>query len=376
MFEIKYSDLAGRIGIIHSNHGKIETPAFVPVIHPVRQSISAKKIHDMGFDLVITNAYITMKRHGDVARKKGIHKIINHDGAVMTDSGGYQVLEYGDVDVKPSEMAEFETDIMTDFAIPLDQPTGFGMTKKKAAEYVDNTLKVCKKTLKQRKDNGQIWVGPIQGGEHSDLVSRSTKSLVEMKFPMLALGSPVEFMEAYEYKLLAQMIIAAKKQIPNSIPLHLFGAGHPLTIPLAIALGCDTFDSASYILYAKHDRIITADGTRRLDELEYFPFDCEVSQKFTPKELRGLKKEERMDLIALFNLYAIKYEVNKVKQSIREGRLWEYVIKKANAHPKLFEAIEIMTSNSKMFIDTTPKFKEKAVFLFSPVDQYLSLIHI
>ena len=94
MFEIKYSDLAGRIGIIHSNHGKIETPAFVPVIHPVRQSISAKKIHDMGFDLVITNAYITMKRHGDVARKKGIHKIINYDGAGMTDSGGYQVLVY------------------------------------------------------------------------------------------------------------------------------------------------------------------------------------------------------------------------------------------------------------------------------------------
>ena len=131
--------------------------------------------------------------------------------------------------------------------------------------------KRSKKTLKQRKNNGQIWLGPIQGGEHFDLVTRSTRSLVEMKFPMLALGSPVEFMEAYEYKLLAQMIIAAKKQIPNSIPLHLFGAGHPLTIPLAIALGCDTFDSASYILYAKHDRIITADGTRRLDELEYFP---------------------------------------------------------------------------------------------------------
>ena len=93
MFEIKYSDLAGRIGIIHSNHGKIETPAFVPVIHPIRQSIPAKKIHDMGFDLVITNAYITMKRNGDLAREKGIHEIINYDGSVMTDSGGYQVLE-------------------------------------------------------------------------------------------------------------------------------------------------------------------------------------------------------------------------------------------------------------------------------------------
>ena len=166
------------------------------------------------------------------------------------------------------------------------------------------------------------------------------------------------------------MIITAKKQIPSSIPLHLFGAGHPLTIPLAVALGCDTFDSASYILYAKHDRIITEDGTRRLDEIEYFPFDCEISQKFTPKELRELKKDERTNMIALFNLYSIKAEVNKVKQAIREGRLWEYVIKKARAHPKLFETIQIMTDNSKAFIPTTPKFKEKAIFLFSPIDQY------
>ena len=136
MFEIKYSDLAGRIGIIHSNHGKVETPAFVPVIHPVKQSISAKKMRDMGFDLVITNAYITMKRHGDIARKKGIHKIINYDGCVMTDSGGYQVLEYGDVDVKPDEMAHFEMDIMTDFAIPADQ----NLVNSRAAIAVDGIV--------------------------------------------------------------------------------------------------------------------------------------------------------------------------------------------------------------------------------------------
>ena len=72
MFEITKSDLAGRIGILHSNHGKIETPAYVPVIHPVKQIITTKKIKEIGFDLVITNAYITMKRHGDIARKKGI----------------------------------------------------------------------------------------------------------------------------------------------------------------------------------------------------------------------------------------------------------------------------------------------------------------
>ena len=94
MFEIIKSDLAGRIGILHTNHGKIETPAFVPVIHPVKQTIPTKKIGSLGFDLVITNAYITLNYYGDKAAKSGIHKIINFDGAVMTDSGGYQVLEY------------------------------------------------------------------------------------------------------------------------------------------------------------------------------------------------------------------------------------------------------------------------------------------
>ena len=370
MFEIKYSDLAGRIGILHTNHGKIETPSFVPVIHPVRQSIPAEKIRKIGFDVVITNAYITLKRLEEKARKDGIHKIIKYDGSIMTDSGGYQVLEYGEVDVKPPTMAKFEMDIMTDFAIPLDKPTGFGLSKKQAREYVDHTLKVCKTTIKNKKNNGQIWIGPIQGSEHPDLVKRSTSELIKMGYQMLALGSPVEFMESYEYKLLAEMIIAAKKNIPTSIPLHLFGAGHPLTIPLAVALGCDTFDSASYMLYAKHDRVITEDGTKRLEELEYFPFDCEVSSKYKPKELLGMKKEERVDQIALFNLYAIKAEVDRVKQAIREGRLWEYTMKKARAHPKLFETIDSILDNTKFLQDGTPKFKEKAIFLFGSEDQY------
>ena len=130
MFEILKSDLAGRIGVIHTNHGKIETPAYVPVIHPVKQTIPSKKIKEMGFDLVITNAYITRNNYGDEAEKKGIHKIIDFDGAIMTDSGGYQVLEYGDLKVLPSEIADFEKKILTDFAIPLDKPTGYGLAWK------------------------------------------------------------------------------------------------------------------------------------------------------------------------------------------------------------------------------------------------------
>lgn len=370
MFEILKSDLSGRIGKIYTNHGVIETPAYVPVIHPVKQTIPSKKIKEIGFDLVITNAYITKNHYGDEAIKQGIHKIIDFDGAIMTDSGGYQVLEYGDVDVLPPEMANFEKGILTDFAIPLDKPTGYGLPRKKAEAYVDHTLKISKETLHNRKDNGQIWIGPIQGGEHFDLVKKSTKSLVDMGFQMLALGSPVEFMESYEYRLLAQMIVSAKKVIPHSIPLHLFGAGHPLTIPFAVALGCDTFDSASYMLYAKQDRYITEDGTRHLSDIAVFPCNCEVCSKYTPNELRQLNGPEKINEIALHNLHAIKLEVDKVKQSIYEGRLWEYVLKKARAHPKLFEMKDILFQNSDFLGISTPKFKEKAIFLYDKDDQY------
>ena len=370
MFEILKTDLAARIAILQTNHGKVETPAFVPVVHPVKQSIPPSKLKQMGFDLVITNAYITMKRWGDEAAKRGIHDIIKFDGSIMTDSGGYQVLEYGQVDVTPENMADFEQNIMTDIAIPLDKPTGYGLPKKQAKSYVDHTLQVTKKTFDSKKENGQIWIGPIQGAEHLDLVRKSTTTLLDQGYQMLAFGSPVEVMESYEYGLLAKIILEAKKLVPDSIPLHLFGAGHPLTIPIAIALGYDTFDSASYMLYAKHDRYISDDRTNRLTEMQYFACNCEVCTKYTPKSLSEMPSNERIPLIALHNLYAIKSEVDRTKEAIHEGRLWEYIVKKIKAHPKLYETLEVFTSNSEFLAKTTPKFKDRAIFLYTHHDQF------
>ncbi len=370
MFEVTKTDLAARIGRLRTNHGTVETPAYVPVVHPVKQSIPAKKIREMGFDVVITNAYISRGSYGDEAVRRGIHKIIDYDGAIMTDSGGYQVLEYGDVDVSPEQMQEFETGIMADFAIPLDRPTGLGLSKSLAKRRVDHTLRVCRETLEASPDNGQIWMGPIQGGEHSELVRRSTRGLLEAGFRMLALGSPVEFMESYEYRLLAEMIVVAKRQMPHSVPLHLFGAGHPLTIPFAVALGCDTFDSASYMLYARQGRYITEDRTRRLSDMTYFSCPCEVCARYTPGELCASGEGERTDGVALHNLYAIRSEVDRVKEAVMEGRLWEYVMKKCRAHPRLYEVIGVMVGNSDYLQKTTPRFKERAVFLYSAEDQF------
>jgi 7-cyano-7-deazaguanine tRNA-ribosyltransferase len=384
-FEIVYTDLAARIGRIQTPHGVIETPAFVPVIHPVRQTISPKFLKSLGFSVIITNAYIAMERYGDIARKRGIHEIVDFDGVVMTDSGGYQVLEYGSIDVEAGVIAQFESDIGSDICVPLDKPTGYGLDYAKAKNYVEETLSNVRDTLPimlERSTNAkdthqgnkatrtfkQIWAGPIQGAEHLDLVRYAASELDKIGFTLMALGSPVEIMEAYDFSILAQMIASVKSAVPTK-PIHLFGAGHPLTIPLVVALGCDMFDSASYMLYARDGRYMHSNGTSRLEDLVYLPCHCPVCTKYSAKELFNLEKETRTTEIAKHNLYILQSEVNSVKQAVVDGRLWEYVIQKSRAHPKLMDAVETL-KNTELLGQGTPRFKQKAIFLFDPIDQF------
>ena len=381
-FEVRHSDLAARIGKIETMHGAFETPVFIPVIHPVKQIVDTKFLEKLGFKIVITNAYTTLKYYGTEACERGIHDIINYNGVVMTDSGGYQVLRYGSVEVNPQTMAAFQKDISSDIAVPLDKPTGYGLSYELAKEYVQQTLNNARETLdtineaREEKIESQvddncvdtIWVGPIQGAEHSGLVKYSAESLDTLGFKIMALGSPVELMEAYEFALLAQMIAATKRAIPTK-PIHLFGAGHPLTIPLIVALGCDMFDSASYVLYAKEDRYLHANGTSKLQDLSYFPCQCPTCLSYTVKELLDLDKEKRTAEVANHNLYMLQAEVSIVKQTIVDGRLWEYVMQKAHAHPKVMEALELL-KNFEFLEYGTPLFKGKALFMFDPLDQY------
>ncbi len=372
MFEIKHSDLAGRIGRLYTKHGVIETPAFLPVVHPIRQEVSIEELKRIGFKAVITNAYITLKEHKDI---KDIHEIIKFDGPIMTDSGGYQVLIYGNIDVDHITMAKFQSMIGSDIAVPLDKPTGFNLPRSKAEQYVELTLKAAEDTIKMAReeakgiDSNTIWAAPIQGGEHLDLVEYSSMKLLAMGYEFFALGSPTELMESYEFHILAKMIVSARRVIPLSKPLHLFGAGHPLTIPLAVALGCDTFDSASYMLYAKDGRYMLVNGTCNIKDLDYLPCNCHVCSRYTAKELRELDKHELMLNIALHNLYTIKREVEHVKHAIVEGRLWEYVVQKSLSHPRLVDA-NLVIKDCEYLEKCTPIYKDKALFLSLPLDQY------
>ena len=364
MFEIKKTDLAGRIGLIKTKNGVIETPVLLPVIHPFRQQVSTKLIKKVGFNAVMTNAYLTLLHHGEKAIDRGIHNIINFEGPIMTDSGGYQVLEYGSVKTNPIEMAKYEEAINTDIAVVLDTPTGNAKKYYNANKTVIKSIEAAKITLKTiDQKNNILWTGPIQGGQYLTLIRKSAKEMSKLDFNIYALGSPTVIMERYDFTLLADMIYNTKINIPLNKPLHLFGAGHPLTLPISVALGCDSFDSASYMLYAKDGRYLTESGTVQITDLTFCICNCPICSEYKISELKTEYKNRNYELIALHNLYQLFTEMAKIKQSIMDGRLWEYVGVKAKCHPKLWDAYRKFDKNIEYIEDGVPKFKKKAAFL-------------
>jgi 7-cyano-7-deazaguanine tRNA-ribosyltransferase len=366
IFQVDELDLAGRIGKIRTNHGEVQTPALLPVIHPYNQKLPVTEIKKIGFQAVMTNAYITMKKFRDEALRKGVHGIIGFDGPVMTDSGGYQVLEYGEVETDPLEMAGFEEEIGSDLAIILDTPTGRSGTYEEAKKTVDLTLAACRETLAGLKERNSLWIGPVQGGRFLDLVYESATAISKMDFDMFALGSPTVIMESYNFVLLAKMILTAKGALPSGRPFHLFGLGHPLPLSLAVALGCDTFDSASYWLYAKDGRYITDLGTRHIEELTYFSCSCPVCSNYTASEIQ--ESYERVILLARHNMHVLWREVQSTKQAIKEGRLWEYVGSKARAHPNLWSAFNYIAKNWDYLEKFSPFTKDRGVFIAGSPD--------
>jgi len=347
LFEVLAEDLLGRIGRLRTKSGKVvETPLFLPVINPVTQDIPASWMKEnLGAEAVITNAYIISKRLREEALSRGVHGLLNFDGVIMTDSGGYQVLEYGDVEATPEDIANLQEDIGSDIAVPLDIPTGMS-SKEKAEETVRKTLENLKITLEvlaKRGETRALWTGPVQGGIHVDLLRECARAELDMGFDLFALGSPTPLMEGYQFGKLFKMLYSVRTTIGFGKPLHLFGAGHPMIFPFIVALGADMFDSASYYLYAKDDRYLTESGTLKVDKLDYLPCYCPVCSKIDAKEFKELERREKIRKLAMHNLYVCFQELKRIKQAIKDGRLIELLEIRARSHPNLYQGfVEIM----------------------------------
>ncbi|WP_407432154.1 tRNA guanosine(15) transglycosylase TgtA [Methanobrevibacter sp.] len=367
MFEIKAKDMRGRVGVLKTKHGDVKTPALMPVIHPRKQEIDVKKY---GADIVITNAYLIYKDE-DLKQKaidEGLHNLINFDGPVMTDSGSFQLSVYGDVDITNKEVIEYQEMIGTDIGTSLDIPTAPFVEREKAESDLEITIERAKEAVEFKKQNNieMLLNSVVQGSTFMDLRQECAKELSKLDADLYPIGAVVPLMESYHYKELVDVVMNSMMYLPDNTARHLMGAGHPMVFALAVAMGCDLFDSAAYILYAEDDRLLSTRGTFKLENLQEMPCSCEVCSKYTPDDLRAMPKKERRDLIAQHNLHVSFAELRLIRQAIYEGSLMELVEERCRAHPALLDAVRQLKNYNENFEQYDPRSKKSAFFYTGP----------
>ncbi len=367
MLELKERDGLARICALKTRHGTVTTPALLPVVNPNQITISPKEMRErFGVQMLITNSYIirTNSELKAEAEKKGVHELLGFDGPIMTDSGTFQSHVYGDVKIGYKEIVEFQASIGSDIGTILDVFSEPDFTRGQTEVAVDETLRRARESIGHKGD--MLLAGTVQGGVYPELRERCAKELSRMEFDVHPIGGVVPLLESYRYADLAESILASKKGLDPSRPVHLFGAGHPMVFPLAVLLGCDMFDSASYAKYAREERMMYPTGTRFLRDLHDLACHCPACSRTSAEELKRMAVQERTRIIAEHNLHVCLQEIKKVRNAIHEQSIWELVEMRSRAHPALLEALKVLKKHKEYLERFEPASRRGAFFYCGP----------
>lgn len=370
MFEVLERDGLARIGVLETRHGRVTTPALLPVVNPRHAVIPAKDLGDrFGAQMLITNAYILGRSETrDEVLRAGIHRFLGFPGAIMTDSGAFQSHVYGSVDVTNPEVVDFQRRIGVDLGTMLDVFSEPDHDHARAALGVEETIRRAKEADSLRGE--MALVGAVQGGLHADLRERCAREVSSLGVAACAIGGVVPLLEAYRFRDLVRVVIAAKRGLNPSKPVHLFGAGHPLVFPLAALLGCDLFDSSSYAKYARDGRLLFPDGTRHAKELHETGCLCPVCVGHSAQAIAASET-----LRAEHNLHVCLGAIREVRRAIADGGLWELVERSARRHPALLDAIRELRRHNDFLEKAEPLSRPRAMFYVGPETAHRPVLH-
>ncbi|SDM53586.1 7-cyano-7-deazaguanine tRNA-ribosyltransferase [Halogranum gelatinilyticum] len=366
-FEIRDGDAGGRIGQLTVPRAgvTVETPALLPVVNPNLQTISPARLEsEFGAEILITNSYIIRQtdRLREQALDVGLHELLDFDGAIMTDSGSFQLAEYGEIEVTTEEIIQFQLDIGSDIGTPVDIPTPPDVSREQAEEELEITQTALADA--EAIDTGEMLVNaPVQGSTYSDLRERAGSHAEATDLDVFPVGAVVPLMNAYRYDDMVDVVAGAKRGLGADCPVHLFGAGHPMMFALAVAMGCDLFDSAAYALYARDGRYLTVRGTEHLEELDYFPCSCPVCAEHDPADVRGFDEDTQERLLAEHNLHVTFEEIRRIKQAIRSGNLLELVETRARGHPAMLDGYRALLEHAEQLEREDPVSKGSFFYL-------------
>ena len=355
-FEIFQRDTgsAARRGRLHTAHGVVETPVFMPVgTQGSVKAVTPAELEGFGARIILGNAYHLLVRPGMevISACGGLHRFMGWERAILTDSGGYQIFSLAKLRkvrrdgvefsshidgtrlfLGPREVMEVQRTVGSDIAMVLDECPPYPCERNSACQAVDNTLRWAALCAEQPRAAGQLVFGIVQGGEYADLRGSCARELRAMNFDGYAIGG-VSVGEPED--VLRAGIRTSVAELPEDRPRYLMGVGRMLQILDAVSCGVDMFDCVIPTRFARNGTAFTRKGrypvkagvfrldTRPVEE-GCGCYTCTHFSRAYVRHLLNVNEIMGVELLTLHNLHRYMEFMAEIRRALEEGRFGEF----------------------------------------------------
>lgn len=354
-YELLDNDGKARYGKLHTNYGTYETPMFMPVGTLANvKTLVPEELKELNSGVILSNTYHLWLRPGEDIVKKagGLHKFMNYDGPILTDSGGFQVfslvknkkditeegvkfkshIDGSSLFLTPEKSIEIQNKLDSDIAMSFDECIPPNSTYEYTKESTERTLRWAKRGKDVFNNANQSLFGIVQGGAYTDLREYSAKETVKMDFDGYSIGG-VAIGE--EKDVTYQMIDDSIKYLPEDKPRYLMGVGEPLDIIEGIERGVDMFDCVLPTRLARHGNAFTPYGKINLKNAKYKEdfepidsnCDCYTCKNYTKAYIRHLitsKESLGGRLLSIHNIRFLIKLTEDAREAIKNKRYLEF----------------------------------------------------
>ncbi|MDI9539915.1 MAG: tRNA guanosine(34) transglycosylase Tgt [Bacillota bacterium] len=369
-FEITHicKQSGARTGILHTPHGDVLTPMFMPVGTAASvKFISPEELYEMNAGIILANTYHCMLRPGEdiIEQAGGLHKFMNYNNPILTDSGGFQVFSLADsrkiteegvhfkshldgsaLFISPEKSIEIQNKLGADIIMAFDECPPYPVSREYMEKSVARTLRWAQRCKDaHQKEGQQALFGIVQGGEFKDIRRFSAQELVKMDFEGYAIGG-TSVGESKE--TLYRMIDYSMIDLPKDKVKYLMGVGSSDALLEGILKGVDMFDCVLPTRIARHGTLMTSQGRVNIKRAEYADdftaldpeCDCYCCKNYTKAYLRHLYRSNEglgTRLLSIHNLRFLIKLMEDARAAINEDRFLDFkeeFFKKHNLNSK------------------------------------------
>ena len=343
-----------RLGKLNVFGKIVETPVFMPVgTQATVKFLSPEEIKAIGSSIILSNTYHLWLRPGEKVVKAagGLHKFMNYDGPILTDSGGFQVFSLADARkikeegvtfkshldgstlfLSPEKSIEIQMDLHSDIAMSFDECIPFPSSYEYTKRSTERNLRWAKRGKDVHTLDDQALFGIVQGGAYRDLREWCAKELAEMDFDGYSIGgTSVGEDKATMYTMIEDAI----RYLPKDKPRYLMGVGAVNDLLNGIERGVDMFDCVLPTRIARHGTLMTSQGRLNIKKniyaTDFTPVDpecdCECCKNYTKAYINHLFRAKEglgMRLMSIHNLRFLIKIMEGARKAIKEDRFLEY----------------------------------------------------